>query len=50
MRVNNITNMVSRALSDDEISTSEFEKIASQMTKHIESLKMWNMTIWKLIS
>jgi len=47
MQLNSIRNMVSKTLSDDEISASEFEKITSQMTKHIESLKKW---IWKLIS
>jgi len=33
MQLNSIRNMVSKALSDDEISASEFEKITSQMTK-----------------
>jgi len=46
LQLNSIRNMVSKALSDDEISTSEFEKITSQMTKKYRSLKKW---IWKLI-
>ena len=33
MNVSNIINLVSRALSDNEISASEFDKITSQMTK-----------------
>ena len=52
MRVNNITNMVSRALSDDEISASEFEKITSQITKtyrKFENVEYDNLEIDKLM-
>jgi len=33
MQLNSIRNMISKALSDDEISASEFERITSQMPK-----------------
>jgi len=37
MRLNSIRNMVSKALSDDEISASEFENVLSQTRKHNET-------------
>jgi len=42
MQLNSIRNMISKALSDDEISTSEFEKINSQMTKWGEKYKKFD--------
>jgi len=37
MQLNSIRNMVSKALSDNEISASEFENIVSQMRKQNET-------------
>ena len=37
MQLNSIRNMVSKALSDDEISASEFENILSQIRKQNET-------------
>jgi len=37
MQLNSIRNMVSKVLSDDEISTSEFENILSQTRKRNET-------------
>ena len=39
MQLHSIRNMISKALSDDEISASEFEKITSQMTKWGETYR-----------
>ena len=55
MNVNNIINLVSRALSDNEISASEFDKITSQMTKwgetyrKFENVEYDNLEIDKLM-
>jgi len=40
--VNNIINMVSKALSDDEISEVEFENILSQKTKRNVTYKKFD--------
>jgi len=51
-KVNNITNMVSKALLEDQISASEFEKITSQMTKtyrKFENVEYDNLEINKLM-
>ena len=45
MQLNSIRNMVSKALSDDEISASEFEKITSQMTKTYRKFEEVDMEI-----
>jgi len=42
MQVNNIINMVSKALSDDEISEVEFENILSQKTKRNVTYKKFD--------
>ena len=39
MQLNSIRNMVSKALSDDEISVSEFENILSQTRKQNETYR-----------
>jgi len=39
MQLNSIRNMVSKGLSDDEISTSEFENILSQTRKQNETYR-----------
>jgi len=46
MQLNSVHNMVSRALTDNEISEIEFVNILFQTRKRNESLKKW---IWKLI-
>ena len=51
MQLNNIINMVSKALSDDEISELEFDNVLflrrDNQLSHVKSLMKW---IWKLIS
>jgi len=49
MQLNSIGNMVSKALSDDEISASEFEKITSQMTKTYRKFEEVDLEIDKLM-
>jgi len=49
MQVNSIRNMVSKALSDDEISASEFEKITSQMTKTNRKFEEVDLEIDKML-
>jgi len=55
MQLNSIRNMISIALSDDEISASGFEKITSQMTKwgetyrKFENVEYDNLEIDKLM-
>jgi len=39
MQLNSIRNIISKALSDDEISASEFEKVTSRMTKWGETCR-----------
>jgi len=51
MQVNNVINMVSKALSDDEISDVEFENILSQTTKRNVTYKKFdNLELDKLLS
>jgi len=49
MQLNSIRNMVSKALLDDEISASEFEKITSQMTKTYEKFEEADLEIDKML-
>jgi len=49
MRLNSIRNMVSKALSDDEISASEFEKITSKMTKTYRKFKGVDLEIDEML-
>jgi len=49
MQLNSIRNMVSKVLSDDEISASEFEKITSQMTKTYRKFEEVNLEIDKIL-
>jgi len=55
MQLNSIRNMISKALLDDKISASEFEKITSQMTKcgetyrNFENVDYDNLEINKLM-
>jgi len=49
MQLNSIRNMVSKALSNDEISASEFEKITSQMTKTYRKFEEVDLEIDKML-
>jgi len=46
---NSIRNMVSKALLDDEISASEFEKITSQITKTNRKFEEVDLEIDKML-
>jgi len=45
MQLNSIRNMVSKGLSDDEISTSEFENILSQTRKQNETYRSFEVDL-----
>ena len=49
MQLNSIRNMVSKVLSDDEISAIEFEKITSQMTKTYRKFEEADLEIDKML-
>ena len=49
MQLNSIRNMVSKVLSDDEISASGFEKITSQMTKTYRKYEEVDLEIDKML-
>ena len=49
MQLNSIRNMVSKVLSDDEISASGFEKITSQMTKTYRKFEEVDLEIDKML-
>ena len=49
MQLISIRNMVSKALSDNEISASEFEKITSQMTKTCRKFEEVDLEIDKML-
>jgi len=48
MQLNSVCNMFSKALSDDEISASEFERITSQITKTYRKFEEVDLEIDKM--
>jgi len=49
MQLNSIHNMGSKALSDDQITTSEFKKITSQMTNTYRKFEEVDLEIDKML-
>jgi len=46
MQLNSIRNMISKALTDNEISEAEFENILSQTTKRNETYKKFDEVLF----